>query len=181
MHFFSTNKIDLTGEFVGFVRNDAGKKRMLVRTGTDLVPLKVSKTLRKAFESRLAEGTRVAVLGIEHRDMAGASKYVASHLRILSPLPTQAPDACAKCSIRVCAKKNCWKNGGEELFEQLEARISQLGLQDVVKIKAVGCLDHCKHGPNIECHKKLLDRCDTKSIDELLARVVPALREPHLL
>ena len=175
MHFLSSAKFDLAGEFEGFVRNQEGKRRILLRIGQkEPISLKLPKDLRKAFETRLRPGMQVAVLGVEYRDMfADRSKYVVSHLRLLSPA---LPEACAKCSIRVCAKKNCWKNGGEELFDQLQSRVHQLGLQDSVKIKTVGCLDHCKHGPNAECGKEVYERCDSKRADELIEQAVRQAR-----
>jgi hypothetical protein len=171
MHFLSRSRFDLTGEFAGFIRNLGGKRRMLLRVNTtDPIALKLPKELRKEFESRLAPGARVAVLGIEYRDIRGEAKYVVSHLRLLSPAVTSSPDACVKCPIRVCAKKNCWKNGGSEIFERLQARVMELGLQDAVNVKAVGCLDNCKRGPNVECGKRLHQRCDSSSVDEIIER-----------
>lgn len=178
MHFFSTTKFELTGTFAGFFRNHEGKRRMRLRIGTsEEIVLKLPKSLRKTFESRLTHGISLAVLGVEYRDIAGESKYVVSYLRVLSPTPEATPDACTKCSIRVCAKKNCWKNGGDELFEQLRARVSELGLQDVVNVKAVSCLDNCKHGPNAECGKKLYERCDSHSADEIIERATQRVRK----
>ena len=112
MHFLSRSKFDLVGEFAGLVRNDAGKRRMLMRVHNgDSISLKLPKDLRKEWESRLAIGARVAVWGIEYRDFAGETKYVVSCLRVLSPAAPPNSDACAKCPIRVCGKKNWWKSG----------------------------------------------------------------------
>jgi hypothetical protein len=170
MHFLSRTKFDLTGEFAGFVRNEEGKRRMLLRIDRSApITLKLPKELRKAFEARLNLGMRVSVLGVEYRDFMGNAKFEISHLRLLSPAPS-TPEACEKCPIRVCAKKDCWKDGGEELYKRLQARVQELGLEDVVKVKAVRCLDHCKHGPNIEVGKKVFDRCDAKSVDEIIER-----------
>jgi Thioredoxin-like [2Fe-2S] ferredoxin len=172
MHFLSRTKFDLTGELAGFVRNREGKRRMLLRVEeSEPVALKLPKDLRRALESRLAPGVRVAVLGIEYRDFAGESKYVVSHLRVLSPAPSGTLDACEKCPIQVCAKKNCWKNGGKELFERLQVRVAQLGLESVVNVKAVGCLDNCKRRANAECGKRMYERCDAESVDEIIERV----------
>jgi Thioredoxin-like [2Fe-2S] ferredoxin len=171
MHFLSRTKFYLTGEFTGFIRNRNGKRRMLLRIeASEEISLKIPKELRKRFDSRLQPGALIAVLGIEYRDFAGESKYVVSHLRVLSPGPG-ARDACGTCPIRVCAKKNCWKNGGKQFFEQLQARVAKHGLQDVVKVKAVGCLDNCKRGANAICGKETYERCNAESVDEIIERV----------
>lgn len=188
MHFLSSTRFELTGEFTGFVRNREGKRRMLLRVEeSELLTLKLPKELRKRFETVLQPGTRVAVLGIEYRDFAGDAKYVVSYLRVMSPAPAPAPaatpapavaiDACAKCTIRVCAKKNCWKDGGKEVFERLRARVTELGLQEAVDVKAVGCLDNCKRGPNVECGKKLFEKCDASSVDEIVDRATKRIGE----
>lgn len=184
MHFLSSTKFELTGEFAGFVRNREGKRRMLLRVEeSELLTLKLPKELRKRFETLLQPGIRVAVLGIEYRNFAGESKYVVSYLRVMSPAPVAAPaptvaiDACSKCTIRVCAKKNCWKDGGKEVFERLRARVTELGLQDAVNVKAVGCVDNCKRGPNVECGKKLFEKCDASSVDEIVDRAAKRIGE----
>jgi hypothetical protein len=168
MHFLSRTKFDLIGEFAGFIRNAEGKRRMVLRVEhTESITLKLPKELRREFESRLTPGARIAVIGVEYRDFTGASKYFVSHLRLLSP----APDPCVQCPIRVCAKKHCWKNGGREIFEQLQARAAELGLQNVITVKAIGCLDNCKRGPNVQVGKKLFEGCGTETVDEILERV----------
>jgi Thioredoxin-like [2Fe-2S] ferredoxin len=170
MHLLSRTKFDLIGEFAGFIRNAEGKRRMVLRVEhTESITLKLPKELRRQFESRLIPGTRIAVIGIEYRDFMGASKWVVSHLRFLSPTPT--PDPCIQCPIRVCAKKNCWKNGGREIFEQLQARAAELGLQNVINVKAVSCLDNCKRGLNVQVGKKLFERCGAETVDKILERV----------
>lgn len=179
MHFLSRTKFELTGEFAGFVHTREGKRRMLLRIETtDLLALKLPKELRKKYEPLLQPGARLTVLGIEYRDFVGESKHVVSHLRFLSAAPAMAAaDPCVKCPIRVCAKKNCWKNGGKELFERLQARVAELGLQDVITVKATGCLDNCKRGPNVERGKKLYERCDAASIDSMVDRVMQRMNE----
>jgi NADH:ubiquinone oxidoreductase subunit E len=41
----------------------------------------------------------------------------------------------------------------------------------MVTVKAVGCLDNCKRGPNVQVGKKLFARCGAEAVDEILERV----------
>ena len=61
--------------------------------------------------------------------------------------------------IRVCARKNCWRNGGKELYEALRDGIDKAGLADDVRLKRVDCLDHCKRGPNAACAGRNFHHC----------------------
>jgi len=166
MHFLSKSNFTRMGEFAGFIRNIEDKRRMLVRVNdTDTVEMKVPKALRRRFEPQLREGMRIVVTGIEYRDFADHLKLVVSEVRLLSPAPA-ATNACVRCPIRVCAKKNCWKIGGKELFEALKAKPGEMDVQ------AVGCLDNCKHGPTIAIGKKIIGRCNPRQLDELIATAV---------
>ena len=178
MHFHSRTKFEISGRFAGFIRNREGKRRMLLQIGdAEPIALKLAKDLRKAFEPRLTPGVQIAVLGIEYRDFGDESEHVVSHLRILPTTKVSNLDPCVRCPIKVCAKKNCWKNGGAELFERLEARLQDAGLDGAVKVKAVGCLDYCKCGPSVEVGKKVFERCDPDRIDKILEYVNQQLIE----
>lgn len=49
--------------------------------------------------------------------------------------------------IQICMHKNCCQNGARELKTALERTLKEQGGQIVVE--PVGCMDHCKKGPNV--------------------------------
>lgn len=152
---------EVEGCFAGFFRDLFGKRRMVLRVDEDEVYLKVPKPLRKELAETLVAGQRVTA--IVHGLGGG--------LRVVSQVRIAGQSACVACPIRVCVKKNCWRNGGRELWESLEQRIAAAGLGDSIKLKAVNCLDHCKHGPNAECAGREYHRCTAHDVDKMLAHL----------
>lgn len=145
----------LHGEFVGFVRTPEGKKRMALRSADGEVLLKVERELRRKLAGRLERGSKIEVTGVVRTEIfTGESKRVVTQVH---PLGTVA--CTPTCTIRICAKKNCWKQGGRELFRALEAEIATHKMAETVRLKAVGCLDECKHAPNMECDGQIYRRC----------------------
>lgn len=178
MHFLLQSSFELTGTFEGYARNEKGKLRMLLRVPDgEVLRLKVPKEIRKSFENRLKPGMELAARGVEKRSFFEPPKRSVSWLRLLSVVPAAAkPSACAKCPIRVCSKKNCWKSGGKELWAHLEKRIAEEGLEDVVELKAVGCLGNCKRAPNAVYSRELYGRCTKADADAMLADIAAKQR-----
>src|SRR5688500_9957865 len=144
MHFLLQSSFEVTGTFEEFRRNENGKLRMLMRVESgDVLTMKVPKDVRTPFADPPRTGMKIAVRGVEERRIFGEPKRVVSWLRLLSA-PAETQSACAKCPIRVCSKKNCWKNGGKQLWDYLENRIAEEGLEHAVELKVVGCLGNCK-------------------------------------
>lgn len=141
----------LCGVFEGFVRTREGKKRLVLRTSDGELLLKVERGLRRDLSGRLSRGTEIALSGeVRTARFTGESKRVVTRCEIINQVaPTVA--AAPSGTIRVCAKKNCWKQGGRELWRALEGEIEARGWSGSVRLKAVDCLDECKHAPNLEC------------------------------
>ncbi len=175
MHFFRTyTKFESAGEFRGFIENAKGKTRMLLATPMEQLELKLPKEIRRIFEGKLALGQPLEVNGFEERDrFSGESKLVVKNLQIVGGLLPVNPgeQTTGPLTLRVCAKKNCWKSGGKELWKALEEEIEQAGLAGRVKLKAVNCLDHCKHAPNLACGEMHVERCTPDRGRRLLAEV----------
>ena len=77
--------------------------------------------------------------------------------------------------IRVCQKSSCRKRGGDAVWSALEAAIDEQGLGDRVKLKATGCIDKCKAGPNVIMPGKMrYGRVKAKSIAGLLEEHITA-------
>ena len=171
-------RFELGGEFAGFVRTPEGKRRMLLRAGDRELELKVPKDLRKRFADTLEVGTAIVVAGAVLRSGFGAaSTLVVSHVKSLAPSAPKA-EPCATCTIRVCTRKNCWRNGGEQLWSYLERRAEESGLSCVVKLKAVGCLGCCRRAPNLTCAGKDHTACTLTRARQLFDSLAVRLH-PH--
>jgi len=145
---------ELNGEFAGFIRTIQGKRRMLLRTGNGDVQLKVPRSLRHRLDGRLSAGCAIAVSGLEHHDYIGSVTRAVLRVQVIGPA---VPDACFACPIQVCAKKNCWKQGGRELWQALEQELA--GIDDPPALESVHCLDRCKQAPNFDCGGLEFARC----------------------
>ena len=149
---------------------DAGKRRLRLRVGETERLLKVPRDLRRHLIGKFRPGETIRVSGSEERDAVfGTSKWgVAAVLPVggeaVAPVAVAVPGG----PIRVCARKNCWKNGGRELFAALERGLEERGLAGRVPVKAVSCLDRCKQGPNIDWGDREFARCTLRDAAALL-------------
>ena len=175
-NFTSSHPFDLTGEFGGIILTDAGKHRLLLRVGGVERLFKAPKWMRRRMAGIFRAGQTVRVSGTEERDtFAGTSRWIASGvLPVNGPVAPPVLDAAPSAPIRVCAKKDCWRHGGRELYDALEAGIEARGLAGQVRLKAVNCLDRCKHGPNIDWGDQEYSRCTLRDTETILDRLAPA-------
>jgi hypothetical protein len=149
-----TAHFELSGEFAGFIRTIQGKRRMLLRTGGGDMQLKIPSSLRHRLDGRLSAGCAVTVSGLEHREHGGSVTRAVLRVEVSGPV---AADACFACPIQVCTKKNCWKQGGRELWRALEQELA--GIDGAPALESVHCLDRCKHAPNFDCGALEFERC----------------------
>ena len=162
MHSVVSREFQIEGEFRGFFRNISGKRRMAVRADAAELYLKVPKRLRETLRSALAPGQRIFIGGTLKFDRkTGKERRIVSHVRL-------ADGALLACPIRVCARKNCWRNGGKELYQALRDGIDEAGLADDVRLKRVDCLDHCKRGPNAACAGRNFHHCQPVDAAKIL-------------
>ena len=169
-----TVPFDLTGEFIGFRFTAEGKRRLLLRVvGGDALLLKVPRPLRRRMIGNYRPGQVIRVAGAEERDPAGehGSRWVVSDVLSLDAAGAPKPAALPAGPIRVCAKKNCWRGGGRELCAALEQEIETRGLAGEVRVKAVGCLDRCNQGPNVDWDHHEFSRCQREDIATILDRL----------
>jgi hypothetical protein len=158
------NHFELRGRFCGFIRTLLGKRRMVVRADGEEHFLKVEKELRERLKHTLSPGVEILVSGHER---PGDGKRVISNVHFITP---EGPVACATCPVRVCTKKTCWRNGGKELWQALEANIAHHGLADEVQLEGVHCLDHCKRGPNAEWQGHDFHHCTPRDAERIVSR-----------
>jgi len=166
---------EIQGRFAGFFRDFFGKRRMVLRVGNEEIYLKVPKVLRKELDGVLSSNQEVVAIG---REGAEGPKS-----RVVVQVRTIGNERCIACPILVCTKKNCWRNGGKELWAALEQKIAEAGLSETVKLQGVDCLDRCKHAPNVDCGGREYERCSTADAAEILAdftgedpREIPSFR-----
>jgi hypothetical protein len=173
MSLLHESEFEVKGQFAGFVRDEQGKRRLLLQAGEETLFFKLPGSLRKQFADRLVTGHSIVVSGVEQRDqLSGWVRRIISRLQFLEVQPV----ACGHCTIRVCAKKNCWKSGGKELWQALEQEIASAGLIGAVRLKAVGCLDRCKRAPNLDCGDIELERCTSEMARTLIGDLARDLR-----
>lgn len=159
MNRHASTAFELQGRFAGFFRDVFGKRRMVLRVDGEEVYLKLPKALRKELDGALRAGQELIVSGADADAPGGL---------LVSQVRVAGQSACVTCPIRICTKKNCWRNGGRELWSALEKKIEEAGLSDSVRLKAVGCLDHCKRGPNAEFAGRDFHHCSPRTTDEIL-------------
>ncbi|HEX2747265.1 MAG TPA: (2Fe-2S) ferredoxin domain-containing protein, partial [Verrucomicrobiales bacterium] len=163
----SPSRFEVRGRFAGFFRDIFGKRRMVLRVEGDELFLKVPRALRHELEGRLQPGQEVVVSGCTEEHPRGER-------RVVTLVRTAGETGCVTCPIQVCAKKNCWRNGGKELYRELERQIGDAGLGDMVRLKAVDCLDDCKHGPNAEFAGSEFHRCTLHDAERILRQITGA-------
>jgi (2Fe-2S) ferredoxin len=128
--------------------------------------LKIPKKLRKNIAS-LSPGCQLEVAGkSKQHPKTGKIKYKAQTVIVILPksdeettptiktktvslLPIFNTTVKSKAQVLICQKSNCWKNGGQEVCQQLENILSDRELTKQVGIKKTGCLKKCKEAPNI--------------------------------
>jgi hypothetical protein len=155
---------ELRGQFCGFVRTLLGRRRMVLRVDKVEHFLKVDKELRHRLKTALTPGSEILVLGHER---PGDKKRVVDEVKLMTP---EGPVACAVCPIRVCTKKNCWRNGGKELWEALEVTLARQGLTGAIPLEGVHCLDHCKRGPNAEWQGRDFHHCTPRDSERIVGK-----------
>ncbi len=169
----------LPGHFAGIVRNEAGKRRMLLRTEKAEVELKLPAALRKKIRKRLVEGMELVVAGFEEGVDTRRKRLV---LKVEFPAREAAGPARVLCPLQVCTKKHCWRSGGQELWTALKRQLKDAGLQETISVESVHCLDNCKQGPNLTCQGELLERFTLPEVSELVrhvAEVAGTKQRPH--
>ncbi len=177
-----TPALEFTGRFGGFVFTDAGKRRMLLREGEQQRLLKVPRVLRRRIIGKFPVGQWIRVAVTEERNPdTGVLKQVVSQVlpeagnsTIDRRLPLTGKPVAASV-VRVCSKKNCWRNGGRELFAALGHELAANGQAGNVEIRQVGCLDRCKQAPNIDCGDRAYTRCSAREAGTIIARASGSL------
>jgi hypothetical protein len=174
----TSTPFELAGSFGGFVFTDTGKRRMLLRQDAGNCLLKVPRILRRRIIGKFRSGEPIRVAGVEEMDAeTGLLKRTVSQVLpdraecSAPPSSPASPTPITACPIRVCAKKNCWRNSGRELWEALGRELDARGLADQIELRQVGCLDRCRHAPNANWGSHEYTRCTPAHASAIIARV----------
>ena len=179
--FHSTMPSEFTGLFGGFVFTAAGKRRLLLRQGERELMLKVPRVLRRRIIGKFRTGEPMRVAVVEDiDDETGARRQVVTEVLPdmadfpVGTLPFDRLTQAAPCIVRVCSKKNCWRNGGRELWEALEQQSRARGPAGKIEVRQVGCMDRCKQSPNVDCGNRIYTRCTTGDARSIIAHAIDA-------
>ena len=172
---------EMTGSFGGFVYTEAGKRRLVLQAEGHDCLLKVPRILRRRMIGKFRLGETIRVAGTEARDPATGllRRMVAQVLpgaaETASPFVSTAPAPprpVAVCPIRVCAKKNCWRAGGHDLWRALQHELGARDLTARVELRQVGCLDRCKRAPNVDWDDHEYTHCAASDAAAIIDRAM---------
>ena len=155
----------LKGQFVDVLRSEKGKlKGIVLRTADQTYNIKLPKYLRPILVRELAPHAFVQVWAYPDEN----------RWRGINIMPLEEPEAIAlrdawgnfdspvdvpsKASsrrqktlcVQVCRKGKCFKQGGKQIMQALEAEIAANPELHHISVEGVGCMKACKKGPNIK-------------------------------
>ena len=154
--------------------------------------IKITKKLRSKVSS-LSRGSQIEVAGkSKQHSKTGKVKYKAKTIIVIpqdaeqankvktktktvSLLPVFDTKIKSKAKVLICQKSNCWKKGGEKVYEKLESILSDRGLTEKISIKKTGCLKKCKQAPT------LVMMPDKARYTKVKPKQIPDLVEKHLI
>lgn len=183
VHYQSLS-FQLEGQFLGFISKPNGQLKSL-RLSIDKreLRIKLDKGLRGSLGTGLASGDWIQVLG-EQKFKGSFSEFKLKAFQVnrlscsleckenktTNSLET-APSSCSKKGkILLCNKSDCAKNGGRQLYEELQKTLCRLGLEDSVTIQKTSCQKRCSKAPNMILMpgKAKCSKPNPKTIDNLL-------------
>jgi hypothetical protein len=157
----TTSHIHIEGEFLGFSRNsEAERKYLRVSVADGEIQLKIAKELRHILTEEWMQGDRIQIFAkTKFKGKSDQPQFKAYHVDRLSctlqftknsekSAEEKSPQR-DRGKILICQKSGCLKGSGKNLYSEIERALSQLGLQDRVKIETTGCQKRCKQAPNM--------------------------------
>lgn len=139
-------------------------KYIKLTTGDGDYWIKITKKLRGKIAS-ISCGSSLKVNGKSKRkSRKGKIKYKATMITLISQealqneemklqtvsLPAKFDTQIkSKAKVLICQKSNCWKKGGQKVYQALELALSDRNLTGQIPIKKTGCLKKCKKAPNL--------------------------------
>jgi hypothetical protein len=150
------------GQYLEPLRSAKGKiKGLCLNTTEGSVEIKLPKYLRPMLVRELVPGGWVQVWAFLDGDRWRAIKVlpwpepeVPPELKVALTVQTQKKTTLVKAQsapvcIQVCRKGKCFKQGGQQIWSALQAEVEANPNLHHVAIEATGCMNACKHGPNL--------------------------------
>lgn len=179
----------LDGQFLRFA-GEAGSplafpKALWLESHARVYLIKLAKELRGPLGEELQAGAWIQVSGMKTMDLKqGICKLKAEQITVLrtsaAATPTPTPEvrpasSKSRAKILICQKSTCLKRGARAVQAAIEATLRDRGLAEQVTIKATGCMDCCKKGPNIVFmpDKSRYQQVTPAAIPGLIARHCP--------
>lgn len=136
----------LEGSILGFcpALNEEEPASFWLKTMTVVERIQLPPGLHQSYEPGLTRGRRVRIFVEET-----SGQLVA---RLIIPLVEGAlnvPETGRIGKIQICMHKNCCQGGARELKSALQDALSRHPQGEQIVIEPVGCMDHCKRGPNV--------------------------------
>lgn len=152
---------DFPFEWIGTFLQWVGKKKhpkgLILEIAGHPYTIQLKKKLRNSLTIPLEQGSSIKITGIsQFNPKKGQLKLKAESLFLLSPPSKPIP------KISICSKPNCWKKGGQTLYETLQHYPNQ------IIIEKTGCLKQCKKAPCLQI-------ANNKTYGEVNACHIPAL------
>lgn len=155
----------LEGQFLGFCPSrDDGPTSFWLKTLALVERIYVPRGLREPLLRELTNGQRVRVW--VERSPRGRWRS-----RMVVPLAPIDLTCCDDCTVQVCMNKHCCGRGGRELRLALQRACED---RQGVRVEPVGCLDHCKKGPNVKLRGRIYHRLTPIAGIALLNQHFPA-------
>lgn len=152
--------------------------------------IKVPKKLRENIAS-LNPGCQLEITGTSKpHPKTGKTKYKAQTIVLILQETEQTPKAQtktvsllpvfdtqlkSKAKVLICQRSNCWKKGGQKVYQELETILGDRGLIGQLQIQKTGCLKQCKKAP------ALVMMPDKARYNRVKPKQVAALVEKHLI
>ena len=167
-----SQSVVLKGQFADVWRSRKGKvKGLQLRAENQTYSIKLPKYLRPVLVRELAphafvqvwayqdddqwQGINIMPLSeceaIALRDTWEAQPAVSEQPAATAAIALEAsPQTPQKLCVKVCRKGKCFKQGGRQVMETLEAAIADDPDLQHISVEGVGCMSACKKGPNIK-------------------------------
>jgi len=148
------SEFSLIGELEDLVINSKGRvKYLYLSTSEKHFGIKVAKEQKNILSQYLKVGCSLRVSGMRKcKPHQSETEYKAYVIELLAePLKPTSTSSCtrSKSQILICQSSSCCKQGGKAVYEKLRTELHFQDIYDQVEIKTIGCLKHCKQGPNL--------------------------------
>ena len=204
MSYQTKHRFQLDGELLAFGEMKKGlPKSLILRSDGTAHELKIAKPLRSGIRSVLKPGARIRVHGKEKRHHRQPKKKreptkIKRKIVAFTALREEAqgelarptaddrvaePSVGREIVVQVCTKGNCWKRGGEQLWNRLKAIQAQSDAVNRIRLQSVHCLDRCKKGPCLRCLPEGQVRCrmDTTELNHLFSNPAPSFHSEEAM